>query len=376
MALWPIKTKKCGYAGFTLLELLISITLGLLLLSILLTTVIGSKRTLKQQNNVSRMQENARYALYKMGYDIQMGGYIGCNAFSSIANVVNSTSWPFNTDMIAGFEGGVETFYSEYAGLTYTPTATSGLPVPDSLIIKRADIDQIFFIAAHNAFASPPNFLISGPHDIKVGEILVAIDSDCRQSSIFQATKTNGFSVEHAATSPVTPGNCSENIYGKLDCNAFISTKGGPGAVYKSNSTLHRYSINAYYIGVSASGGTALMKATLGVLSGGACKSHGNVLAGGGGNACILNEEITKGVENMQIFYGINSNGAINQYLTAEKVGDWGLVTAVRVYLLIRSESEILIKPQHITYAGNTYTPNDRYLRFVYSQTFHIRNRE
>jgi type IV pilus assembly protein PilW len=74
-------------AGVTLLELLISMSLGLLLLVGIGTIYVGSNQTYRVQEQNARIQESGRYALDVIGRSLRHAGYTTCI----------STSFPVQT---------------------------------------------------------------------------------------------------------------------------------------------------------------------------------------------------------------------------------------------------------------------------------------
>lgn len=63
--------------GLTLVELMISLTLGLVLLAGVGTLFVYTNRNNRQNDQLARMQDQARYALATLSRDIQMAGYWG-----------------------------------------------------------------------------------------------------------------------------------------------------------------------------------------------------------------------------------------------------------------------------------------------------------
>jgi type IV pilus assembly protein PilW len=64
--------------GFSLIEILIAMLIGLFLIGGVLQIFTGSKQSNKMQENLSRMQENGRFAMSFIARDIRMVGYWGC----------------------------------------------------------------------------------------------------------------------------------------------------------------------------------------------------------------------------------------------------------------------------------------------------------
>ena len=63
--------------GFTLVELMISLTLGLILVTAVATLFIYSNRNNRQSELLNGMQDQARFALSQLSRDITMAGYWG-----------------------------------------------------------------------------------------------------------------------------------------------------------------------------------------------------------------------------------------------------------------------------------------------------------
>jgi len=64
--------------GMSLVEMLISMTLGLILLTGMIAVFSGNKRSSELNTAMANIQENARFALSAIGKDIRMASYQGC----------------------------------------------------------------------------------------------------------------------------------------------------------------------------------------------------------------------------------------------------------------------------------------------------------
>lgn len=71
--------KRHSHHGFTLLEVLIALALGLLLMAGVITLFSGVSGTNKAQNGLARLQENGRFALMRMETDLRMAGGQFCS---------------------------------------------------------------------------------------------------------------------------------------------------------------------------------------------------------------------------------------------------------------------------------------------------------
>jgi type IV pilus assembly protein PilW len=70
-----MKPKREKISGYTLLELLVSMALGMLLLAALGETFSSQSKFYNVQEQVNEMQQNARAAMDVMTREIKMGGY-------------------------------------------------------------------------------------------------------------------------------------------------------------------------------------------------------------------------------------------------------------------------------------------------------------
>lgn len=62
-------------SGFSLIELMIAMVLGLVLVGALINTFISSNRTYRVQEGLAQSQESARFALEILGQELRMAGY-------------------------------------------------------------------------------------------------------------------------------------------------------------------------------------------------------------------------------------------------------------------------------------------------------------
>ena len=91
-------------AGFSLIELMVALLLGLLLMSGIIAVYLESKRSFVQDEAISRVQENGRYALRLLTREIAMGGFYGGATepadITSPAPADACTAWLLNPDQV------------------------------------------------------------------------------------------------------------------------------------------------------------------------------------------------------------------------------------------------------------------------------------
>ena len=337
-------------AGFTLIELLVSIAIGLFLVTVVGGVYLSSRDSFNYQDALSRLQENSRFAMERMARDIRMAGYNGCGNLSKVANTVNggSTNWWLN------FLAPVVGYDNLSASQTQFPGAVAGT---DAIVLLGVGEGELSVIS-HNA---PAATIQTTQHSIQPGAILLL--TDCSQTSIFQMSgptnnNANATNVNHNTGNAVNPGNCNKQL------GASCPTQ--KAYTFRPGSSLLQIYANGYYVAPSATAnnGNALW----------VCSITGQT---GGTAPC---SELLNGVENMQIEYGVDTDGdtSADQYVTANNVGDWTRVVSVRVSLLMAtppSAGRLSANAQTYTYNGTTTTATDRRVRHVYSSTVNVRNR-
>jgi type IV pilus assembly protein PilW len=299
-----------GQVGFSLLELMVALTIGLLLLSGLLTIFNSAKQTYQWNTQLARLQENGRLAMELLTREIRHTGYWGCTGQSTPNNLLvtpNSLSW-LTIDRLHGYD---------HLHPESLPSALNGLALPgnDVLILSGMDVTQQT-LANHDACTA--QFTLAQAHDLQADE-LVAL-SDCQQTVLVQITQANGSNrtLNHAASGG-SIGNRSACLGG--DCSGNCASawyQFAPGTPLAPLRSI------AFFIGNAASGEPALFWQ---LLYRGTNPSR---------------TELVEGVENMQILYGLDSDGdrVANQYLRADQVetaNGWNNIVSVRIALLLRS---------------------------------------
>ena len=95
--------------GFSLIELMVAMVVGLLLLVATGNMFLSNKRIYTEQEEMGRLQENARYAFNVMARDIRGAGFIGCNP--TLNSLLDTTN-----DALFDFQAGVEGWEFDAAG--------------------------------------------------------------------------------------------------------------------------------------------------------------------------------------------------------------------------------------------------------------------
>ncbi|WP_022947032.1 PilW family protein [Methylohalobius crimeensis] len=331
-------------SGISLVEIMVSLVSGLILTAGVIQIYVANKQTYRVNDASARIQENVRFAMELLARDLRMAGYDGCAGSARIlVNTLNDTSsFLYNYgNAIYGFEATSDS--------AWTPTVDASITSPlggRDIVTIRGTFESGVPITGQPSNSNDCNNSSSYTADLKIadtsglddGDIVIA--GDCSKASIFQITNINiNDNVVHN-TGAGTPGNATKNL----------------GACYAGKGSLTKITTRTFYIRNNAAGVPALYR------------KDGSADA----------EELVAGIEDMQILYGVDSNGdeSANQFLRANDVTDWNRVTSARISLLLRSsEDNITTDSQSYKYNDSTTTPADRRLRRVFTTTISLRNR-
>ncbi|OUS27730.1 hypothetical protein A9Q98_08980 [Thalassotalea sp. 42_200_T64] len=300
--------------GFTFLELIIAMMLGLFVIVALYAFFASAKVSNQITNRLASIQETGRFTVELISRDIQRSGYFGGNA--NIGEIVGSH------------------------GIT-TPVATTCL-------------------VAGTTWGTMIEQHIFGLNDSNAGYLCIT-DDDYLRGDILTLRYATPWTINNFSAA---------NVY--LRSSLF---KGriflGSDALEPANNNIdsnfqsvHQLVAHSYYIGKSDESckGENIPALFWKYLD----------------NGIPTNEQLLLGVEHLQIEYGVDTNndGSPNQYLAANAVPDWQSIAAVRVSLLIREDCPDPSYQDETKYTlGDViYQPDDNYHRLFIDTTIALRN--
>ncbi len=340
---------KIRQRGFGLVELMISITLGLVLSAAVIQVFIAARASTDLQDALSQTQENARFAMRYVGKEIRMAGYMGCRSLGTIP--VNNIALPATevdfslaTAVIADNDVDGTNAYNAVAGT-------------DILHIKRGSDEAIRLtgnLAPNNANVQVED----NSAGFAQGDYVLI--TDCLSADIFRIVN-----------SPKEPGEGTATFThakGGLNSDNKLSKIYGADAEIFALETLHFYvrdtgrvsargdAINSLYAEQRLVGSSGVMSSAI---------------------------ELVEGVEDMQLQFGVDTDvaadRAVDQYLSADAVTDWGRVLSVRITLQLYGSNSAAVKSanpqQYVNAKGEDSTVSDGRLRRVFTNVFAIRNK-
>lgn len=351
--------------GFTLVELMVAMVLGVFFLNGLLQIFSSSKQTYRTQENLARLQENGRFAIDFISQDVRMAGYWGCGPkVPSIAGL-NTPSFFYMLEKdklekaIEGFEAASASTWIPPLDPVFNQTWLDKVVDGSDVLVVRRVNTQGFSVISHPSASSDLQLAATKEQldEANITEDTVVIATDCTNAEAFQVTnKANPLEhkiiadTDETAKKAATPGNKASNL---------LNTYRG-GKVYTVNSV-------SYYVATNRNNEKLLYRRT---------------------NGAVKPDELqlVDGVEQMQILYGVDTDdddASPNYYVTANLVNDWNQVVSVRIHLLVATlDDNIAERSLPLPYPfndasvnGGNPIPTDRKIRRAFTSTIAIRNR-
>jgi type IV pilus assembly protein PilW len=330
---------KHRQSGVGLVEIMISLVLGLMVTGAIVQIYLSTKRQNEMQTSLTGRQESARFAAQIIQRDAQMAGYRGClRDVGFVTNTLNGAN-----DFHYRFERYVEGF-EDGAGLP--ASITNVVPGTDVLTLRTVDDPGIFTTTEMaTALDDPVTVVDLDPPPLAANDI--ALITDCGGAAIFQVTAFDagtGTIVHNAGG--VAPGNFDKNLVRRFNAGSQVFT----------------IRTTSYFIRESANGtGPALWRRS------------GDVADP---------QELAEGIENMQLLFGVDTdaNQTADEYRTADAIGaaQWRDVVSVRVALLIAGVTDRVSEadPRTFTLLDEDVGPfDDGRLRRVMTFTVALRNK-
>ncbi|QGG80897.1 prepilin-type N-terminal cleavage/methylation domain-containing protein [Litorivicinus lipolyticus] len=335
--------------GFSLVELMIALLIGSLLMAGVFTVLVGAKQSYRVQDELSRTQENARFAAEFIARDLRMAGFRGCRPSLPITPMINAASdWRYDLNTpIRGYQG-IANFPVEFdAGATIAAFSNANHD-PDALVVVRVDADNTRGVGTETA----GNLTLSGAHDFALGQVMAA--STCDALTLFQvsADNTGTTTLAHNVVAGLSPGNCSNRLGG--DCAT-------PAAgAFDQGGVVMPLVGRAYYLANGVGGVPGLYRVEVGPSGG------------------LTRDELVPGIEDMRIWFGHDSDndGVVNRWRRAGDPSlDFSEVTAARVQMLLRTLQAPDAEVKPYAFAGAAITPADGHVRRSFVTTINLRNR-
>ena len=311
--------------GFSLIELMVALTIGLFLISGALGIYANSRTTLQTNERLAQLQDNARFILDLMEPDVRAAGYWG------LTN---------RTDFVAG---------------------------------RAGPLDPVSIGVGNDCEA---NWSIDLDRPIEGTNAVNPYALTCMFAPDAHAPNTDVLVVRHAADTPTTAAELEDGrIYIRADeSHAQIFTGTSEPLGFGPEAQDFELETHAYYVGENSDFAGAVP--SLRRLS----------VSDGGGAPEVSDAEILPGVEDMQVQLGLDTDGdgSVNMYVNPVVGIDPAQILSVRMWLRLRADTPELgfTDQARYVYADQDYTPgttpspdDDALRRLLVSKTIGLRNR-
>jgi type IV pilus assembly protein PilW len=356
-------------AGFSLVELMVAMTLSLILMAGALSILYSTKLTSAENERVARVQEAGRTAFELIMQDVRGAGYLGCAKAlvdkstspptSSFSTGLNSTAllWNFGQS-VYGFHATSATAWSPALdpAIPASPAPAGG---SDILVVRTARPGAPVYrtnapFAANAAIPVDRDSTVPAPTALLPMPFVI---SDCRGAAVFVAsgmtTAGSTGTILHAAGGG-PPGNNTDSLARGFDIDALVQPV----------QTVIYYVANCTAAGPNCNAVTPLALWQV---------------VGSGTAVASAPQELIQGIQAMQVLYGVDTDADLlaNSYVTADAVTDWSAVVSVNLAVLAESIDQTGREIDKRTYSllGTNFGPfNDRRQRSVFVTTITLRN--
>jgi type IV pilus assembly protein PilW len=319
-------TAKNRQSGFSIVELMIAMLLSMVLAAAIISVFVNNNHSFKQDENIGRMQDDARHALREIAFDLTMAG------FYADLHIPGTVSYD------GGLTIGQDCGPVGEANWMYRATeAATG----NSLSVMAIDnATNAAVSAAHSCFVNGE--LLDGTDVVAIKRVAGAEATALSVNGAY--LRTNGtVGVLFSGVAPTAP----------------------PVAVAPPRADW-AFRPSIYYIRQFANAPGDNIP-TL-------CRK---ALRGPGPG--MTTECLATGIENLQIEYGIDTtgNGQPNVYMTNPSLDDLQGVVAARIFLIGRTTEIDTRYTNTKTYSisnAPAFVPNDNFHRRVFSTSVAIQN--
>jgi type IV pilus assembly protein PilW len=308
--------RGAAQAGFTLIEMMISVTLGLIIMGALLTVVLSSSSTGRTRDRASEVQVNGRYALEQIKTNLMHSGFLGVTSLFFPDQALSAGSPAINVANACDNATVGKQSMRIWGANDTNPFAATCIPAAnylggDVLVVRHLNPVQA-----------------TAPFDTK----LVYYHSAYEGGQPFVGPTVPDFTPFNRAT-PYLDYLVEEVVY-------YVSPYTTSAAESPKVPALYRLRL--------------------------------------GSGPAMVPELVATGVENLQVRYGVFQTDDTVRYLSANEmaVADWDLVRSVQVWLLVRASGIDQGYKNNTAYTmgAQTVTVNDNYRRLLLSAVVQLRN--
>ena len=341
----------CRQRAFSLVELMVAMTLSLLLLAGVLTLTMNASGSHRELERSTALLDNARYAMELLGTEVEHAGFYG--RFDDLGSLPGALPDPCDLD-VASLQNDLPFMVQGYNGPAGNPPPQG--PGTDCLSdADHLDGTDILVLRRTSTAATPVASLVAGEAYLQSHTAALRLDQ---------------------ASSVLSDNESSFDLFEK-------------DAV--TRSPIRKYRVDLYYVSPCKNFAAGQTTCTAAADGGRPIPTLTRLELTVSGGGLVMNRvPLVEGIEDLQIDFGIdrNDDGAPDEtnpgtsgdaYEAAPSLAEWEDVVTLRIHLLARS-TEISAgyqdtKQYSLGLAGTLGPFDDQFKRRVFSQVTRLVNR-
>ena len=346
-------TNRISQRGLSLVELMISITIGLLILSALATLFVNQSRTRMELDKSNRLIDNGRYAMEVLSENLRLAGFYGEGGLTVAPVILDPCTSNLSTPNLSDLRNALGLHVAGYNAANVSATV-SGPPCGLTTANLKAGSD-ILVLRYADATSFPAAAAVSGMHYIQLSSCISNTESVTSTSSVIDTTAAN-------------------YVLHQRDCVSMASVR--------------RFVVQTYFISPNNIAGDGIPTLKVKELD-------------PAGTGVFITTPLVEGIEYLQVEYGIDGDnnaddvmddingdtvvdvkdkdGVADNYVTnCATAICWSNVVSVKLNVIARNTETTAGYTNTNTYTlgqAGTFGPfNDSYKRHVYTQIVRLVN--
>jgi type IV pilus assembly protein PilW len=355
-------TRPRHSAGFSLLELMIALAIGLVVTTGVLVIFLAQQEIYNTSSAQSLMQD-ADNAIAATITPVARGvGFLGCGSINSSGAPYPLSSLPTSL-----------TLNTNYAVQGYTGSLPSSIQDDAANVTTSGDWDPSLdssIVSAGGAEQGSDILVLIGaaPLSKPIG-VTSAITTSSTSLTVNDSTQLSSINSGGAQAAVVSDCSKSSVLAISSVSGDSVSLQSATGVAFNTGAQLIPLQQTMFYIGKGTGGQSGLFKGVM------------TIPSGGTSSAAWTTTEMVPGVLAMKVLYGIGGDEAATEYVDASEVSDWSDITTVKLAFLVEGGLGSASKPsstdESFSVFNGTYSlavPSDTRMRHVFYMTINTRN--
>ena len=276
--------------GFTIVELMIAMVLGLVLVGAAASVMISNSQSFRTGKSLAQVQNSARMGFELMARDIRQAGSIPCGSGINIDNLITNTAWYYDWENSGNGQFVGYSSSDAISGITNRASGTEAVSISYvenyGSSLTASGIDTYKFSRAHSQF--------------KTGDAVFVCDSSKSSAFIANISAADSNNIVTVTAAPT------------------VNAHSQPGT-FEKNSVVGKLKSRTWYVAADSDDNRSLYLAEL-------------------TDTGLVTIEIAAGITDLEFGYRLSDTSS---FKSASDIGnDWPLVNAVRVTYTLESQDK------------------------------------